>query len=109
MLELVLTGKKHAFIHLLHVGSKYLNRAEKLKLFTIVRDPLDRFISGFTQSVFFTFKTRKYFDYKYDSDRNTTEVTMQTTNATAIKAYIHAMLRNQEPLIVMGHFYPMAG
>ena len=78
-------------------------------MFTVVRDPYDRFISGFTQSVFFTFKHRKHFDYKYDSDRNKLEMIMQTTNATAIKAYIHAMLRDQEPLVLMGHFYPMAG
>ena len=95
----------------MYIGNKYLNRAERLNLFTFVRDPFDRFISGFTQSVYSTFYGRKYYNFTYDSASKRMIRTMQVTNTTAIKAYIHDMLGNENPLplILMGHFYPMAG
>lgn len=78
------------------------NQGKKFKLFTIVREPLDRFISGFTESIFRTFKHKKYFQSGSNS-------TLQTTNVSAIKEFINHFLAYKDPLLMMGHFFPMSG
>jgi hypothetical protein len=88
------------------MSSKYLHTAqsppeEKLKAFTFVREPFERFISGFTESVYFTFKVRKHFE----ADNKT----FQRTNVTAVRDYLKQILNYKIPLVLMGHFYPMAG
>lgn len=79
----------------------YTLEAPKLKLFTVVREPFERFVSGLTESIFRTFKYSGFFEKD--------GVTLQKTNATAIGAYINAILNYKQPLKLMGHFYPMSG
>jgi len=73
----------------------------QLQVFTVVRDPFSRFISGFTEAVYLTYKKRKF----VAADG----VSPLQTNISAVKAHIQATLDFKLPLDLMGHFYPMAG
>lgn len=83
------------------VNSGYYSRSEKLKVFTVVREPLTRFISGVTESIYRTFKN----GFHYEADGKT----MKKTNATAIARYLRDVLDFRSPLLLMGHFYPISG
>ena len=66
------------------------------------RDPFERFIAGFTESVYCTF--RHYNRYEADTK------SMQKTNISEVKAYLDSFLDFQVPLLIlMGHFYAMSG
>eukprot|EP00597_Dinobryon_sp_UTEXLB2267_P005175 CAMPEP_0170077182 /NCGR_PEP_ID=MMETSP0019_2-20121128/14052_1 /TAXON_ID=98059 /ORGANISM="Dinobryon sp., Strain UTEXLB2267" /LENGTH=248 /DNA_ID=CAMNT_0010289361 /DNA_START=335 /DNA_END=1081 /DNA_ORIENTATION=+ len=71
------------------------------EIFTFVRDPFDRFIAGFTEAVFCTYRHER----RYEEDKTT----MLKANISEVKAYLDSFLNFQVPLILMGHFYAMSG
>jgi len=73
----------------------------EMKVFTVVREPFSRFISGFTEAIYLTYKKRNYFAAD--------GVSPMQTNVSTIRANIQAMLDFKQPFEMMGHFYPMAG
>mmetsp|Transcript_9081 Transcript_9081/g.13529 ORF Transcript_9081/g.13529 Transcript_9081/m.13529 type:complete len:322 (+) Transcript_9081:342-1307(+) len=84
------------------LGSNYIDHQhKKINVFTVVRDPFDRFVSGFTEAVFLTYKHKSF----YEKDGKT----MKKCTVSDVKSYLHGLLNYELPLILMGHFYPMSG
>ena len=69
-------------------------------VFTIIREPLDRFMSGFTESVFRTSSAHR----KNEKERPPLNLTVDSTRTSLNKIF-----DLERPYILQGHFYPMSG